>query len=111
MNKSEVIRYLKTNEDPRGVKFWNEHLENSGGLKSVGIGLTRLRKYAKTIGRDDKLARQLWETDLYEARIISLLIDDPKTMTIEQAERQVFLFADLIYPIHGAVVRPVFSAR
>lgn len=89
MNKSEVIKYLRTNQDPRGVKFWKEHSENSGGLESVGIGLTRLRKYAKTIGRDAKLAQQLWKTNLYEARIVSLLVDDPKTMTIKQAEAQV----------------------
>lgn len=89
MTKSDVLEYLETNKDPRGVAFWEKNAGKSGGLRSVGIGLTRLRKYAKSIGRDAALAQQLWRTDLYEARIVSLLIDDPKTMSIEQAERQV----------------------
>jgi len=89
MKKSEVIKYLKSNQDPRGIAHWEKQENKPEGLKSVGIGLTRLRKYAKTIGRDAKLAQQLWKTNLYEAKIISLLIDDPKTMTVEQAEAQV----------------------
>ena len=89
MNKSEVIEYLKQNQDPRGVAHWEKSADNPGGLDSVGIGLTRLRKYAKTIGRDPKLAAELWGTNLYEAKIVGLLIDDPKTMTMEQAEAQV----------------------
>ena len=45
-------------------------------LKSFGIGLTVLRKLAKQIGRDHELALQLWESDIYDAKIISLLIDE-----------------------------------
>ena len=48
-----------------------------------------MRKYAKTIGKDPTLAKQLWKTKVYEAKVLALLIDDPKSMTIEQAEAQV----------------------
>lgn len=89
MNESDVIRYLRENQDPRGIAHWQARAENSGGLKSYGIGLTHCRKFAKSIGRDVALARKLWATDIYEAKIIALLIDDPKTMTVEQAETQV----------------------
>jgi len=51
--------------------------------------LTKLRKFAKTVGRDPKLAGQLWNSNVYEMKIISLLIDDPNTITVEQAETQV----------------------
>lgn len=87
--KAEVLAYLKAEQDPRGIAYWKKHPEKSGGLRSYGIGLTRLRKYAKSIGRDAKLAKSLWKTKIHEARIISLLIDDPKTLTVEQAESQV----------------------
>ena len=60
-----------------------------GPLKSYGIGLTKLRAYAKTLGRDAKLAKSLWAANYYEMKILSILIDDPKTMTIEQMETQV----------------------
>ena len=53
------------------------------------IGLTVLRKLAKKIGRNHKLALQLWTSDFYDAKIISLLIDDPKKISREQVEEQV----------------------
>jgi len=89
MTKSQILEYLKENQDARGIAHWEKHEEKSGGLKSFGIGLTRLRKFSKTVGRDPELSRQLWDSDIYEMKIISLLIDDPKLMTIERAETQV----------------------
>ncbi|MGI9316651.1 MAG: DNA alkylation repair protein [bacterium] len=89
MQKSEILEYLKANQDARGIAHWKTHKEKSGGLKSFGIGLTQLRKFSKTVGRDPKLARQLWHSQIYEMKIIALLIDDPTTMTIDQAEAQV----------------------
>ena len=89
MTKAEVLQHLKDNQDVRGIANWKKHPEKSGGLRSYGIGLTKLRKYAKTVGRDAKLARTLWKSKVYEAKVIGLLIDDPKTMTMEQAEQQV----------------------
>jgi 3-methyladenine DNA glycosylase AlkD len=103
MNKTEVIAYLNENKDPRGIAHWEKRPDNSGGLKSVGIGLTKLRKFAKGIGRDAKLARELWKSDIYEARIVSLLVDDPKTMTLEQAEKQV-------EQLEGGYLAHVFSS-
>jgi 3-methyladenine DNA glycosylase AlkD len=57
--------------------------------KRYGVGLTELRKLARTIGKDHALALELWKSDIYEARILGLLIDDPKLITREQAEEQV----------------------
>ena len=103
MNKSEILNYLKSNQDARGIAHWKKHEEKSGGLKSFGIGLTKLRKFSKTIGKDPKLARQLWQAKIYEMKIIALLIDDPKTMTIEQAETQV-------EQLQGGYLAHVFSS-
>ncbi|MBT8360058.1 MAG: DNA alkylation repair protein, partial [Deltaproteobacteria bacterium] len=89
MKKSEILDYLKANQDARGIAHWKARKAKSGGLKSYGIGLTKLRKFSKAVGKDPKLARQLWQSKIYEMKIIALLIDDPKTMTIEQAEAQV----------------------
>ncbi len=87
MNKSAVLTYLKQNQDPRGIEHWKKL--NKTELQSYGIGLTKLRKYAKSIGRDPKLAQSLWKSNVYEMKILAILVDDPKTMTIEQAESQV----------------------
>ena len=101
MIKSSVVAYLKKNQDPRGIEHWKKC--NKGPLKSYGIGLTFLRKYAKSIGRDAKLAKSLWNSNIHELKIISILIDDPKTMTVEQAEAQV-------EELEGGYLAHVFSS-
>ncbi len=103
MKKSEILDYLNTNKDVRGIAHWKNHEEKSGGLKSFGIGLTKLRKFSKTVGKDPKLARQLWQSKIYEMKIIALLIDDPKTITIDQAETQV-------EQLQGGYLAHVFSS-
>lgn len=89
MTKSEVIALLKENKNDRGIEHWERLYSKSSPLKSFGIGLTQLRKLAKQIGRDHKLAQQLWKSDIYDAKVIGLLIDEPKKITRDQAETQV----------------------
>ena len=45
-------RFLKREQDPRGIANWEQHPETNGGLRTYGVGLTKLRKYAKSLGRD-----------------------------------------------------------
>jgi hypothetical protein len=89
MTRTEVMSLLRANRNERGIKSWNGPGIETRGLKSFGIGLTQLRKLAKRIGRDHQLALSLWKSDNHDARIVALLIDDPKEMTREQAEAQV----------------------
>ena len=86
MTKAQVLALLKEHRNERGIANWKKKPRT---LKSLGIGLTQLRKLAKQVGRDHKLAQQLWKSDVYDARVIGLLIDDPKKVTREQAEEQV----------------------
>jgi hypothetical protein len=89
MTKADVLALLEANKNERGVHHWNKTISGTGGLQSFGIGLTQLRKIARQIGKDHGLAAQLWDTDNHDARVISLLIDDPKQLTREQVENQV----------------------
>ena len=89
MNHSQVITLLEENQNDKGIQKWLQNNSQDRALKSFGIGLTVLRKLAKQIGKDHELALKLWESDIYDAKIIALLIDDPKQITKKQAERQV----------------------
>ncbi len=89
MTLSEVLALLETERDERGMNNWKKLGSSTAGMRSFGIGLTRLRKLAKQIGRNRELAQALWKTDVYEARVIALLIDDPARITRDQAEQQV----------------------
>ncbi len=100
MNNTDVIELLEEHRNERGINHWNRLNPENDSLKSFGIGLTVLRKLAKKVGRDHEFAKELWKSDIYDVKVISLLIDDPKLMTIEQAESQV----DQLYQGHLAHV-------
>lgn len=89
MTVSEVLAMLEAERDERGMKNWERLGSSTAGMKSYGIGLTRLRRLAKRLGRNRELAQALWKTDVHDARVIALLIDEPARMTREQSERQV----------------------
>ncbi|MDQ8163836.1 MAG: DNA alkylation repair protein [Gemmatimonadota bacterium] len=89
MTVSEVLALLDATRDERGMSNWEKLGANTAGMRSYGIGLTRLRTLAKQIGRHRELAHALWKTNVYEARVIALLVDDPARITRDQAERQV----------------------
>ncbi len=103
MTKTKVLALLKENQNERGVANWKKCGQKDTKLKSFGIGLTQLRKLAKQVGRDHKLAQQLWKSDVYDAKVIGLLIDDPKLITREQVEEQV-------EDLHGGYLSHVFSS-
>jgi hypothetical protein len=89
MTVPEVLALLDAERDERGMKNWERLGPNTAGMKSYGLGLTRLRKLAKRMGRNRDLAQALWKTDVYDAKVIALLIDDPAQISQDQAERQV----------------------
>ena len=89
MTVSEVLALLDAERDERGMSNWEKLGSITAGMRSCGIGLTRLRKLAKRIGRNRELAHALWKTDVYEARVIAILVDDPARITRDQAEKQV----------------------
>lgn len=56
---------------------------------TLGVSIPVLRALAKKIGRDHDLAGQLWASGIHEARILAGMVDDPRLVTDEQAERWV----------------------
>lgn len=98
----DVHAWLTQHRDERGIVNFKQRNADSP-LTSVGIGLTRLRKFARSVGRDHELSQALWASDVYEARALALLVDDPKRITREQAETQV-------EQLHGGYLAHVFSS-
>lgn len=103
MTVGEVLALLDAERDERGMKNWEKLGQKTDGMKSYGLGLTRLRKLAKRMGRNRDLAQALWKTDVYDAKVIALLIDDPAQISRDQAERQVEELA-------GGMLAHVFSS-
>jgi 3-methyladenine DNA glycosylase AlkD len=59
------------------------------GIKEniIGVNLGDLRKIANKIKMDHSLALQLWETDVYEARVIASKLFDPTRLSLSDLER------------------------
>lgn len=53
---------------------------------TYGVSIPNLRKIAKEIGISNKLAQQLWNTNIRETKILASMIDDPEMVTEEQIE-------------------------
>ena len=59
---------------------------------ALGISVTELRAYARTLGRDHDLAAALWRSGIHEARILASMVDDPALVTKAQMEDWVAAF-------------------
>lgn len=57
--------------------------------KRLGVSVPDMRKLAKELGRDHKLALDLWRTGIAEARIVAGMVADPASLTEEQMEEWV----------------------
>jgi 3-methyladenine DNA glycosylase AlkD len=87
MNVEEIIQLLKEKSNPdylAGMKRFG--IESSHAL---GIPIPDVRKLARGIKRDHRLALELWKTCLHEARILASMIDDPALVTSEQIDNWV----------------------
>jgi len=54
--------------------------------QALGISMKTLREKAKSYRKKHELALQLWDEGIHEARLLAVLIDDPKELTDEQME-------------------------
>ncbi len=79
MTPDEVIKYLEKNADKKNAAGMARFGINAD--KAFGIRIPLLRDLAKKIGRNHKLAVELWKTGRHEARILCSMIADPDEIT------------------------------
>lgn len=87
MKYREVIRRLKSLANPDNVAGMARYGINP--VNTLGVSAVPLRQMAREIGKDHRLAAQLWASGIREARILAGLIDDPGLVTQEQMENWV----------------------
>ena len=90
MHPREAIKRLRDLSDPEAVKGMARF-----GItpdKAFGVSIPELRKLAKEIGADHRLALRLWVAGYRETRILASMIEDPALVAEEQAESWVHDF-------------------
>ncbi|MBI2215160.1 MAG: DNA alkylation repair protein [Acidobacteria bacterium] len=65
------------------------NLERFGitAANALGVSMANVQKIAKPLGRSHELALALWETGVYEARMLTAFVDDPAQVTAAQMDR------------------------
>jgi 3-methyladenine DNA glycosylase AlkD len=87
MTVKETVARLKSLAKPENVEGMKRFAV--GGKHTLGVSIPDLRRLAKELGRDHKLAAALWKTGIHEARILASMVDDPSLVTEAQLERWV----------------------
>lgn len=85
MTYEEIIKKLKKESNPKNIAGMARFGINP--KNTLGISIPFLRKTAKQIGKDHKLALQLWQSGIHEARILAGMIDGPKLVTEKQMDQ------------------------
>jgi 3-methyladenine DNA glycosylase AlkD len=83
--KTTVLRELKGLADPNvraKMEYFGVHVP-----KAHGISTPVLHQFAKHIGKDHQLARQLWRSGIHEARILATLIGESHKVTAAEMDR------------------------
>ena len=85
--KTAVLRELRGLADPKvraKMAYFGVHVP-----KAHGIAAPVLHQFAKEIGKDHRLAQQLWATRIHEARILATLIGQPEKVTAAEMDQWV----------------------
>jgi 3-methyladenine DNA glycosylase AlkD len=84
---AEVVDRLKDRARPdqlEGMARYGISVE-----RRLGVSIPELRRLARELGRDHRLALGLWRTGIADARILASMVDDPARLTEAQMEEWV----------------------
>jgi 3-methyladenine DNA glycosylase AlkD len=85
MQVGDVIAELKSMGDPKaGAGMARCGIKAD---RALGISIPKLENLAQEIGKNRKLAENLWSSAIHEARILACMIDDPQQITADRLER------------------------
>jgi 3-methyladenine DNA glycosylase AlkD len=82
-----ILRKMKSVATPESLKGMGRFAINTE--KAYGVSIPHLRALAREIGKSHELAKELWASQVHEARILATMIDDPLLVTDKQMEEWV----------------------
>lgn len=82
MNCGAILDELRRHANPDNVAGMARYGISSHN--TLGVPMPVLRRLARQIGKDHDLARDLWGSEVHEARILAALIDAPAAVTGRQ---------------------------
>jgi len=86
MTLEEALEQLKNLGDEKRRKH---NKKNGAGDNQFGVPMGEIRKLAKKIKKDHKLAMELWDTGIIDAQLLAILILKPKELSAEKVDSMV----------------------
>ena len=80
-----ALRWLKSHSTKSALEGMARYAIPSD--KALGVAYKDMKVLGKRLGRDHELAAALWDTGVYEARMVASFVDDPSQVTSAQLER------------------------
>ena len=80
----EVLRKLEAKARPDQLEGMTRY--GMVAERRLGVSIPGLRRIAKELGKDHKLAIKLWKTGVPEARIVAAMIDEPEKLSENQMD-------------------------
>jgi 3-methyladenine DNA glycosylase AlkD len=75
----EVLEALRSQADPSRLAGMARVGINTS--HALGVSVPAIRRIAKRAGTDQRLASELWTTEIHEARMVAALVADPQTLS------------------------------
>jgi 3-methyladenine DNA glycosylase AlkD len=85
MKIDQVLARLQYFATPGGAKVAAYYGIRSSNV--LGLSAPELNQVAREVGKDHALALELWDTGIYEARVLAAMIDVPDLLSEEQMEK------------------------
>ena len=86
MELKKIIAELKAHAKPGAKEGMARFGIKSNKAEIYGVSIPVLRKLAKEIGKDHKLAAVLWKTKIHEARILAGMVEEAEKVTEKQMD-------------------------
>jgi 3-methyladenine DNA glycosylase AlkD len=85
MKISDIIAFLETRGSSKNVQGM-ARFGIKPSIMVLGVSLPIMRKLAKKIGKNHVLAQQLWKSEIHEARILAVFVEDPSVISEQQMD-------------------------
>lgn len=80
----EVLQWLQEHSSTRVREGMARYAIPSD--KALGVSVGEMRRYAKSLGQDQSLSLALWQTDVYEGRMMAVFLGEPQQVSSKQMD-------------------------
>jgi 3-methyladenine DNA glycosylase AlkD len=83
MTVEQVVAHLRLLSSERAATLWKRWATDSKDT-CLGVGITKLRAFAKSLPKSNSLALQLWDTGIHECKLLATFVADSSVLDSEQ---------------------------